>query len=346
MKISNYVSQYLMEYFEEWNLFIEEPGVDKPLTPEDNEKKNLNNTKYRIQIIKVTHAIKEIILGLKAEPVFPLKEKVQHADSLENGDLLERRLEQIKQFKFSKRKFLSIIAITAILLIVALLAYPKIFKRDKLENLRSSDGRISVAVMPFQNLTTDTIWNVWQYILQDNLINYLSNYTKELKILQVEHINNYIRSRGIKNNGIVTKNSARIISDNLNSEVMINGSITMEGDEIRLNAQILDCRREEALKTFELHDRFSEKVMLKMLDSLRKGVRNYLIISRLEMDAHMVFHQKYFEYINSPDAYRYFIYGQRSFWSKDFSTAKDWYLKSNTNGFKLLSGQRYAPLYL
>ena len=45
-----------------------EPGVNKPLTADDDEKKNLNNTKYRIQINKVANAIKEIISGLKAEP--------------------------------------------------------------------------------------------------------------------------------------------------------------------------------------------------------------------------------------------------------------------------------------
>ena len=52
-----------------------EAGINKPLAPEDNEKKNLNNTNYRIQIIKVAHAIKEIILGMKTEPVQVLKEK-------------------------------------------------------------------------------------------------------------------------------------------------------------------------------------------------------------------------------------------------------------------------------
>ncbi|MFH0761355.1 MAG: hypothetical protein V2A67_07610 [Bacteroidota bacterium] len=45
-----------------------EPGVNKPLTTDDEEKKNLNNTKYRIQINKVANAIKEIISGLKREP--------------------------------------------------------------------------------------------------------------------------------------------------------------------------------------------------------------------------------------------------------------------------------------
>ncbi len=36
-----------------------EPGVNKPLTSGDDEKKNQNNTKYRIQINKTANAIKE-----------------------------------------------------------------------------------------------------------------------------------------------------------------------------------------------------------------------------------------------------------------------------------------------
>jgi len=52
-----------------------EPGVNKPLTADDDEKKNLNNTKYRIQINKTANAVKEIISGLKTEPVELSKEK-------------------------------------------------------------------------------------------------------------------------------------------------------------------------------------------------------------------------------------------------------------------------------
>ena len=52
-----------------------EAGIDKPLTPGDDEKKNLNNTKYRIQLIKVAHAIKEIIIGMKKEPVQLISDK-------------------------------------------------------------------------------------------------------------------------------------------------------------------------------------------------------------------------------------------------------------------------------
>jgi 6-pyruvoyl-tetrahydropterin synthase len=46
-----------------------EPGVNRPLKPRDNEEKNVNKTSYRNQINKVGNAIKEIISGLKNEPI-------------------------------------------------------------------------------------------------------------------------------------------------------------------------------------------------------------------------------------------------------------------------------------
>jgi len=42
-----------------------EPGVNRPLTPDDDIKTNLNKTRYRNQINKVANAIKEIIKGIK-----------------------------------------------------------------------------------------------------------------------------------------------------------------------------------------------------------------------------------------------------------------------------------------
>jgi TolB-like protein/Tfp pilus assembly protein PilF len=51
------------------NFIYAEPGVNRPLKPDDDEKINLNRTKYRNQINKVGNAIKEIISGLKAEPI-------------------------------------------------------------------------------------------------------------------------------------------------------------------------------------------------------------------------------------------------------------------------------------
>jgi hypothetical protein len=63
-----------------------EPGVNRPLTPADDEKGNLNLTRYRNQINKLSNAVKEIISGLKAEPVFkPLKGKSRQREPLEKS---------------------------------------------------------------------------------------------------------------------------------------------------------------------------------------------------------------------------------------------------------------------
>ena len=116
-----------------------EAGIDKPLTPDDDEKKNLNNTKYRIQIIKVAHAIKEIILGLRIEPVDAVKDKTQHWESLEQEIYKDKKIEQAIPLKLTKRKLFFWIGIIGILLIAALLSYPEIFKNDKINDTKDAE---------------------------------------------------------------------------------------------------------------------------------------------------------------------------------------------------------------
>ena len=80
------------------------------------------------------------------------EEKVRlKEESLEVVKKAERLEVQERHAKLSKSKLLSGIAALTILIIAAILSYPKIFKKDTLEKLRSSGERISVAVMPFQN---------------------------------------------------------------------------------------------------------------------------------------------------------------------------------------------------
>ena len=76
----------------------------------------------------------------------------------------------------AKRRLKPSDAIIAVLIvIVVILVYPKIFNKDKFEAMRDTDGRISIAVMPFGNLSGDTLYNVWQGGFQNLLITTLSN---------------------------------------------------------------------------------------------------------------------------------------------------------------------------
>jgi tetratricopeptide (TPR) repeat protein len=296
-----------------------ESGVDKSLAPEDDEKKNLNNTKYRIQIIKVAHAIKEIILGMKIEPSQVVKEKEQPKESFKEVREDESKIDVGQPIKSGKWKLLSTVAALAILIIATILAYPKIFKQDTLEKLRSSGERISVVVMPFINMTNDTIWNVWQDGIQNELITFLTNYNKELKVKQIESINSLIQSKGLTDYASITPSLANSVTQKLDANILIYGSIKKAGSTLRLNTQLIDSKTEEAFKSFEINGPAKEEMIFQFVDSLKKMVKNFLIISKLEKEVSPDF--KNLASTNSPEAYRYFNSGNIAFSKRDFPTA-------------------------
>jgi len=245
-----------------------EPGVNKPLTIDDDEKKNLNNTKYRIQIIKVVHAIKEIILGMKKEPSQLLNDEPLKKESLLKVKIVERKELQEKTIKFNKLKLLSSAAVLAILVFAGIIVFTKIFKRDTLENLRSSDGRISVAVMPFQNLTVDTLFNVWQLGLQNLLIASLSN-SEGLSIRQYETMERIIGGSGYINYASITPTIASSVALKLEANTVIIGNIYKSGNKIRVTANLMDSRSEEIYKSYEI-DGNTEDDFFHITDTLSK----------------------------------------------------------------------------
>jgi tetratricopeptide (TPR) repeat protein len=317
-----------------------ETGIDKPLSPGDNEKKNLNNTTYRIQIIKVAHSIKEIILGMKNEPSQVVSEKEQPKESVKEAKAKEPEEVMEKPGKLSKVKFLTLLAILALLIIAGIIAYPKIFKRNTLDRLRSSGERISVAVMPFQNMTNDTSKNVWQYNIQNILITSLSNSPDELKVCQALSINNLIKDKGLADNVSLTSSLASIISQKLEANVFICGDIKKAGSVLRVNAQLIDSKTEEVLKSFQKEGVYREENILRIIDSLSTDIKNFLLISRLKKEVYLDFQQVASS--TSPEAYQYFTYGQKAFGNGDFSTA----INLLSQAVKIDSNFTYAISYI
>jgi hypothetical protein len=66
-----------------------EPGVNRQLTPKDNEEKNSNKTNYRNQINKVANAIDEVIHRLKGVQTISTGRKSSYDQSL--SDVKEER---------------------------------------------------------------------------------------------------------------------------------------------------------------------------------------------------------------------------------------------------------------
>jgi tetratricopeptide (TPR) repeat protein len=301
-----------------------ESGIDKPLSPEDDEKKNLNNTKFRIQIIKVAHAVREIILGMKKEPFPEVKEKDQSKETFKEIKSEESSKDRKRPEKPDKWKLLSVIALVTALIIVIILAYPNIFKQKNLEKLKSSDGRISVAIMPFRNMTNDTTWNYLQNGIQFILITSLSNYSEELKVSQAESINGLLLTDLSSDYASVSQSFAGSIAKNLEANTFICGSINSEGSNIRLIAQLTNSETLDVYKSFQVDGTVGR--VFPIIDSLSKMVSDFLIITRLNKGVPQSV-QKIIT-TNYPEAFRNFIQGTSSFYSLDFATAKTMLLRA------------------
>jgi len=212
-----------------------------------------------------------------------------------------------------------------ILVTVGLLTYKKIFRSDWKDNLVSPDGRLSIAVMPFQNLTNDTIWNIWQEAIQQNLISYLSN-NEELKIRQKESINNLLPEKDLTKYTSISPTVASSVSQKLEADIFIYGNIQEAGHLINVSAQLINTKTKEVLKSFEVNGPYDEKIIFGITDTLRKKVTDFLLISKLIKNHPYITHLA--APTNSPEALRYYIYGSAPFGKGDNLTAISWYLKA------------------
>jgi tetratricopeptide (TPR) repeat protein len=301
-------------------VFKTSTGVSRPLkASEDHPNDNLNKTYYHDQINKVALAIKEIILGLKTTPTLDTKGKTEHAGLFEQVTTEEQQIKKEELTKTGKIKLLSGITVLAVLIIAALFLYPKIFKRDKLGYLREK-GDISIVVMPFQNMTNDTTKNFWQEMIQDNLITSLSN-SEELKVRQTEAINSFFENKDIANYAAISPSVAGKISQKLNANLFICGSINQEGGKIRLNAQLIDSKTGEIFKPFKIEGSSERDNILDIVDLLSREIKNFLTISQLKQKELPDFRQ--YETTNSPDAYRNYLSGMNAFGKGNFATARE-----------------------
>ncbi|MFH0843197.1 MAG: hypothetical protein V1903_11320 [Bacteroidota bacterium] len=287
-----------------------EPGVNRSLAPDDDEKINLNKTRYRNQINKVALAINEIIQGLKTEP-----EWVRLKDKIDIESFNKSGIKEASESARGKNRsfFLYATGIISVLVVTAIIFFPKISRESPLDKLRSSGTRISIAVMPFQNITGDTAINTWQRWIQYNLINSLSG-SEELIIRQTETINNIILNKGI-NTTSLTPDLASSISRKLDADIFIFGSIGQAGPVMRVYVQLIDTKTEEVFKTFQTEG--SEDNILRISDTLSTMVKNFLVVSGMKQGAFTNI-QLPLVSTNSPEAFNNYLSGVNAFAKTDF----------------------------
>jgi len=205
-----------------------EPGVNRPLTPNDDENKNLNRTKYRNQINKVANAVKEIVEGIKNPGV-----KSQTVATIITGIKPEKK-------KMSWRKT----AVTAAIMISALILFLLII----LPLIRSSTGASSandksIAVLPFANLSNDPEQEYFTDGMVDEIIDRLFK-IGDLKVIS------RTTSMSYKNTTLSLKEIAR----ELDVSAILEGSVRKMGNNVRITVQLIDAGSDAHLWS-EVYDR-------------------------------------------------------------------------------------------
>jgi tetratricopeptide (TPR) repeat protein len=283
-------------------------GVNRPLRSEEEKPyDNLNQTIYRDQINKAANAVKEIISGLRAGEVLSGKEKAESGLPWEEVKKEKRLTEKQKPFRFNKFKLLSgIMSVLILLALAGVFVYPKIFQGDTIKNLRASDGRIPLAIMPFQNMSNDSTLNYLKEWIPESITSYLSNFSEDLQVRQTESIYSVIKSQGLTNNASITPPIATSISQKLDANIFIAGSLMKTGKGILINAKLINSKTEEILRTFEIKGNSEE--INPIIDTLSMRIKDYLIVSKLKKELPQEIQSSVST--SSPEALRFFILGQ------------------------------------
>ena len=241
-------------------------------------------------------------------------EDIDFEDSKEENSVKQRR-----RFKTSDG------IIIVLLLIVVILIYPKIFGNDQFKSIRDSDGKISVAVLPFTNVTGDSIYNIWSGGIQNLLINTLSD-SRELSVRQYQSINNLVTQKMDLNTASFAPSFAKDIAKDLEAKTFVQGNILKAGQHIRVNASLMDSGTGEIYKTFQI-DGIKEDDLFNIADSLSGLIRNYIEIRKI-IDEENKLESRGIASTHSSDAFKFYILGFNALMEIELETAAEWFVRS------------------
>ena len=216
------------------------------------------------------------------------------------------------------------IVIAVLVIAVGILSYPKIFSKDSLKDARDQDGRISIAVLPFENLSGDTLYDIWQGGFQNLLISTLSN-SEELAVRKYQAVNDILNNNEI-NVASFSSALASDLADKLDTRTLILGNLLRAGTKIRINAQLVNAETEEIYKTYQI-DGDSENDFFVLADSLSGMIKNYIEIKSIS-DKYNAPEVTRNLMTKSSEAFKYYIRGWDAFKYMELGSAIEWFAKA------------------
>jgi TolB-like protein len=315
-----------------------EAGINRSLTRDDDDKKNLNLTRYRNQMNKVALAIKEIVLGLKSaseEPSSKISARITSKNATKANSVKE---DHLKFSMLSKQNLFTGLLITALLTMSLLFLFPKIFKRDKLKELKDHSGKISLAVMPFENLTGDTTLNWFGRGISSLIINGLGN-SSELSVADEYTMFEVIESINQTLTAGISGSMAKEVSRRVGAETYISGSFQGTENLYWILVNLVNTKTGDVIWTNKVEGNLKSAGYLDLANLLCSEIKNCLEIKAIEENTDYDFREIY---PKSSEAYRYFIEGMNEMMNRQFSSS----IGSFRNALELDSAFTFASFFL
>ena len=220
-----------------------EPGVNRPLTPLDDEHKNQYGTRYRNQINKTANAVKEIISALNPDHIPVIKEKHGAKEPWEEPGVLKRDSLPVSRKANSFRRILfSLLAImAAAALVYTLIRFSGIMPGQGGRNEKS------IAVLPFRNIGSDEN-NQW---IGDALAEEVISQLCKISDLKVRPRTSVIKYRE-------TASSIPVIGKELGASYIIEGSYQIFGEIVRITIKLINAGKDEQLWSNEFEGTWND----------------------------------------------------------------------------------------
>ncbi len=315
-------------------VFKTSAGVNRPLMAnEDHPNDNLNKTFYRDQINKTANAIKEIILGLKAEKATTAEGTMQHREPEKEIRKESSSEMQQKPSGIIKNKYLSGALITTVLIVLAVLFIPRIFKGNKV--IKDPNGKISITVNNFNDNSADTSLGNLKIAIPDILRNDLAN-SAELQVQNSQTMFELYQNMGQNQQAALMPSVSRDAAVKLKAGTFVTGSFQRIGDTILILAELNDTRSGEVIWSGNVKGIKEQYPYLSL--SLSGKLKNFLEIKALKSKINPEFSEAF---TNSPEAYRKYIEGMQFMIKMNWPAA----LQSFQDAFKTDSTFSLAAFY-
>lgn len=208
---------------------FKEPGVNRPLTTEDDEMTNQAGTKYRNQINKTANAIKEIIAGLRPERVGISGTKTllrEPWEEIETGDKRKERVSTKMLGRRSIRRLVMLLLLT--LCVVGALAIYKF--------LNPANSSRTIAFIPLRTFNNDIT-------LIDDGDNFIESINDKLNAINSFIVIPRISTLQYRN----TEEGSDIIRKKLKANYLLDGSIRREDNKLTIWIELTAAKEKKAL---------------------------------------------------------------------------------------------------